>query len=156
MDDNLEERRAAALAASDLGQLAEAYRLWLLLAETGDAEAQGVVGSLMQYSFHRFENIEEFIAGTGPTIDAATAAADLEQSGRYLTASSAAGIGPCIVQPRHAVRRRVRWRIMGGSQSPRGRVVRIGLRPRVHRVRVAHARHRSGAAIPRCHGAVPH
>lgn len=94
MDDNLEERRAAALAASDAGQLAEAYRLWLLLAETGDAEAQGVVGSLMQYSFHRFENIEQFIAGTGPTIDKATAAADLEQAGRYLAASSAAGIGP--------------------------------------------------------------
>ena len=50
MDEAPEDLRAAALAAIDANRLAEAFRLWLPLAEAGDAEAQGIVGSLMHYS----------------------------------------------------------------------------------------------------------
>jgi hypothetical protein len=89
-----EDAKAAGLAASEAGRLAEAYRLLLPLAEAGDAEAQGHVGSLMQCSLHRFESFDQLNAGGGPVIDEATAAADREQGGRYLEAASAAGIGP--------------------------------------------------------------
>ena len=92
MDDAPEHRRAAATAANDAGRLAEAYRLWLPLAEAGDAEA--AVGSLMAYSLYRYESFEQLNAGTGPTIDEATTLGDLEQGGRYLADASAAGIGP--------------------------------------------------------------
>jgi hypothetical protein len=94
MDGASEDPRVVALAASEANRFAEAYRLWLPLADTGDAEAQGHVGSLMQCSLHRYESLEQLNAGTGPAIDAATAAADQEEAGRYLEAASAAGIGP--------------------------------------------------------------
>lgn len=93
MNDASEDRRGAALAASEACQFAEAYRLWLPLAEFGDAEAQGHVGSLMQCCLHRYENLDQLHAGNGPAIDEATAAADREEGGRYLEAASAAGIG---------------------------------------------------------------
>lgn len=94
MGDATEDRRAAGLAASEAGRLAEAYRLLLPLAEAGDAEAQGIVGSLMQCSLHRYESFEQLNAGTGPVIDEATALADRNAGVRYLAAASAAGIGP--------------------------------------------------------------
>lgn len=94
MDDTPEDRRAAALAANEAGRTAEAYRLWLPLAEAGDPEAQGHVGALMQIGLHRFETFAEAAAATAPVVDAATARADREQAVRYLEAASAAGIGP--------------------------------------------------------------
>lgn len=94
MDDAPEDRRAAALAANDAGRPAEAYRLWLPLAEAGDPEAQGHVGSLMAYTLHRFESYEQLNAGTGPVIDEATALADRDAGARFLAVASAAGIGP--------------------------------------------------------------
>ncbi|MGL4423323.1 MAG: hypothetical protein ACRCZF_21880 [Gemmataceae bacterium] len=89
-----EDRRAAALAAADANQLAEAYRLWLPLAEAGDAEAQAQVGGLVAYSLHRFESFEELNAGTGPVLDVATAIADRNRGVEFLAAASAAGVGP--------------------------------------------------------------
>jgi TPR repeat protein len=89
-----DNNRTAGLAASDAGRFAEAYRLLAPLAEAGDAEAQGIVGSLMQFSFHRYVSFEEINAGTGPAIDEATALVDQELARRYLEAASAAGIGP--------------------------------------------------------------
>src|SRR5436305_2322986 len=71
MDDAPEDRRAAALAANEAGRFAEAWRLWLPLADAGDPEAQGHVGSLMAYSLHRFESVEQLNAGTGPKLDEA-------------------------------------------------------------------------------------
>ena len=94
MDEAPEDLRAAALAAIDANRLAEAFRLWLPLAEAGDAEAQGIVGSLMHCSLHRYESFEPLNAGTGPVVDEATASADRERAARLLEASSAAGIGP--------------------------------------------------------------
>jgi hypothetical protein len=94
VDDTPEHQRAAAMAANDAGQLAEAYRLWLPLAEAGDAEAQGAVGSLVAYSLYRFESFEQLDAGTGPTLDEATTLADRDRGGRFLAAASAAGFGP--------------------------------------------------------------
>ncbi|AWM40214.1 hypothetical protein GobsT_13390 [Gemmata obscuriglobus] len=94
MSDTTEDRRAAASAANEASRFAEAYQLWLPLAEAGDAEAQAQIGALMQCSLHRFENLEQLNAGAGPVIDEATMRADAEQAGRYLTAASAAGIGP--------------------------------------------------------------
>jgi hypothetical protein len=88
------DAKAAGLAASEAGRLAEAYRLLLPLAEAGDAEAQGHVGSLMQCSLHRFENFEQINAGGGPAIDEATALADRDAGAVFLAAASAAGIGP--------------------------------------------------------------
>ncbi len=82
------------MAANDAGRLAEAYRLWLPLAEAGDAEAQAAVGSLMAYSLYRYESYEQLNAGTGPTLDEATALADRDQGGGFLADASAAGIGP--------------------------------------------------------------
>jgi len=94
MGDSQDNHRAAGLAASEAGRLAEAYRLLLPLAEAGDAEAQGVVGSLMQCSLHRYESFDQLNAGTGPVIDEATALADRDAGARFLEAASAAGIGP--------------------------------------------------------------
>jgi hypothetical protein len=94
MDDTPEDRRAAGLAASEAGRLADAYRLLLPLAEAGDAEVQGIVGSLMQCSLHRFESFEQLNAGTGPVLDEATVSADRDVGARFLGAASAAGIGP--------------------------------------------------------------
>lgn len=81
-------------AASDANRFAEAYALLLPLAEAGHPEAQAIVGSLMQSSFHRFENLEQLRAGIGPTVDAAMIAADQNQAAIFLAAASAAGIGP--------------------------------------------------------------
>ena len=86
------DRRAAALAAIDACNFAEAYRFWLPLAEAGDAEAQGAVGSLVSYGFHRFDSLEQL--ESGPPADAATATADQEAGEAWLTAASAAGFGP--------------------------------------------------------------
>lgn len=94
MEDTPEDRRVAGLAASEAGRLAEAYRLLLPLAEAGDAEAQGILGSFVYYGFHRYESYEQLDAGTGPVIDDATASADREAGARFLEAASAAGIGP--------------------------------------------------------------
>ncbi|OWK44953.1 hypothetical protein [Fimbriiglobus ruber] len=94
MENASEDRRAAAVAAMEANRFAEVYRLWLPLAEIGDAEAQGHVGSLMQCGLHRFESLEQLDAAAGSATDAATAAADREQAGWYLQAASAAGIGP--------------------------------------------------------------
>jgi hypothetical protein len=94
MGDAPEDHRAAGLAASEAGRLAEAYRLLLPLAEAGDAEAQGIVGSLMRCGLHRYESLEQLNAGTGPAIDSATASADRDAGARFLEAASAAGIGP--------------------------------------------------------------
>jgi TPR repeat protein len=93
LDDNMEDRRKAALAAWDANQLAEAYRLWLPIADAGDAEAQGHIGSLMLYSLHRYESFEQLNSGNAPVIDEVTRAADQEQAVVYLEAASAAGIG---------------------------------------------------------------
>lgn len=94
MGDAPENYRAAGLAASEAGRLAEAYRLLLPLAEAGDAEVQGIVGSLMQYSLHRYESLEQLNAGSGPVIDEATATADRAKGARFLETASAAGVGP--------------------------------------------------------------
>jgi hypothetical protein len=88
------DARAAGLAANEAGRFAEAYRLLLPLAEAGDAEAQAHVGSLVAHSLHRFESLEQLNAGTGPALDEATAFADRAAGARFLTAASAAGIGP--------------------------------------------------------------
>ena len=94
LDDNMEDRRKAALAAWDANQLADCYRLWLPLAEAGDAEAQAFVGSLLFGSLHRYENYEQLNSGNGQAIDEATRTADQELALVYLEAASAAGIGP--------------------------------------------------------------
>ncbi|QDU18154.1 hypothetical protein [Urbifossiella limnaea] len=94
MDDALETRRAAALAASEAGRLAEEYRLWLPLAEAGDPQAQGAVGSLLAYGLHRVERLDQLSATDGPAADEATALADQAAGARYLEAASAAGFGP--------------------------------------------------------------
>ena len=94
MGEGLEDRRTAALAANEAGRLAEAYRLWLPMAEAGDAEAQAHVGSLLANSLHRFESFEQLSAGTGSALDQVTALADREAGARFLAAASAAGIGP--------------------------------------------------------------
>lgn len=94
MDDSLEARRAAALAASDAGRPAEEYRLWLPLAEAGDPQAQGAVGSLLAYGLHRFESYELLSEGGGQAADEAVALADQSAGARYLEAASAAGFGP--------------------------------------------------------------
>jgi len=94
MGDTSEDRRAAALAANEASRFAEAYRLWLPLAETGDPEAQGHIGSLVAYGIHRFESLDQLNASSGPAIDEATASADRDVGARFLEAASAAGIGP--------------------------------------------------------------
>ena len=94
MADKPEDRRAAALAAVDANRLADAYRLWLPLAEAGDPEAQGHVGSLMAFSLHRFESYDQLNSGTGPTLDEATSLADRDAGAAFLTAASEAGVGP--------------------------------------------------------------
>jgi TPR repeat protein len=94
VNDALEYQRAMALAASDSGRLAEAYRLWLPLVEAGDPEAQGAVGSLLAFGLHRFENYEQLKSATHPAIDEATARADRNAGAALLAAASAAGIGP--------------------------------------------------------------
>ena len=91
--DTTEHQRAEALAATEAGRLAEAYRLWLPLAEAGDADAQCQVGSMMLFSLHRFESYEQLNAGTGPTVDEATSHDDREAGVQFLKAASAAGIG---------------------------------------------------------------
>jgi hypothetical protein len=90
--DASEDRRVAALAASEAGRPAEEYRLWLPLAEAGDPQAQGAVGSLLAYSFHRAETYYQL--ATAPAPDEATAVADRDAGARYLEAASAAGFGP--------------------------------------------------------------
>jgi hypothetical protein len=94
MGDASEDQRAAALAANEASRFAEAYRLWLPLAEAGDPEAQGHVGSLVAYSIHRFESLYQLNAGTAPALDEATAFADRDRGAAFLAAASAAGIGP--------------------------------------------------------------
>jgi TPR repeat protein len=94
VDVDLEDQRKAALAAWDANQLSAAYRLWLPLAEVGDAEAQAFVGSLLLYSLHRYESFEQLNSGNGQAIDEATRTADQEQAVLYLEAASAAGHGP--------------------------------------------------------------
>jgi hypothetical protein len=89
-DDILDRGRAA----SDANRFAEAYALLLPLADAGNPEAQGIVGSMMQCGLHRFESLEQLHAGTGPVVDEATARADAERAGRFLQAASDAGIGP--------------------------------------------------------------
>lgn len=93
MGDAPEDRRAAALAANEANRFAEAYRLWLPLAEAGDPEAQGHVGSLMAYSIHRFESLDQLNAGTSSELDEATAFADRDTGAAFLAAASAAGVG---------------------------------------------------------------
>jgi TPR repeat protein len=94
MSDTPEDRRAAALAAVEANRLADAYRLWLPLAEAGDPEAQGHVGSLMAFSLHRFDTYDQLNGGAGPTIDEATSLADRDAGAAFLTAASEAGVGP--------------------------------------------------------------
>jgi hypothetical protein len=110
MGDAPEDHRAAGRAASEAGRLAEAYHLLLPLAGVGDAEAQGIVGSLMRRSLHRYESFDQPNAGTGPASDEATALADRDAGARFLEAAAAAGYlfglntGDSIVRGR-----RVQW-----------------------------------------------
>jgi hypothetical protein len=92
--ESADEPLARGRAASEANRFAEACAILLPLAEAGHPEAQGIVGSLMQYSIHRFESLEQLNAGTGPTLDETTALADREAGARFLAAASAAGIGP--------------------------------------------------------------
>ncbi len=93
MDNSSHDRRTAALAAYEAGQLSEAYRLCLPFAEAGDVEAQSRVGALMLYSFHRYESFEQLNSDTGPIFDETTTSADRNQGVRFLEAASAAGYG---------------------------------------------------------------
>ena len=93
MDNTSHDHRSAARAASEADRLSEAYRLWLPFAEAGDVDAQSIVGSLMLYSFHRYESFEQLNSGTGPILDEATTTADRNQGARFLQAASAAGHG---------------------------------------------------------------
>lgn len=144
-----EAQRAAALAASEGGRLAEEYRFWLPLAEAGDPQAQGAVGVLLAYGMHRVESHEQWAAN--PAVDEAAALADRDAGARYLAAASAAGFGPASFN--------LAGLYVAGygggaceDRKARGRAVRPRVCPGVHRVRVAYARSRAGAAVSRCHG----
>ncbi len=88
-----EDQRTAAVAALEANRFEEAYRLLLPLADAGDPEAQGAVGSLLLYGLYRYESLEQFNANAELAIHAAAAVADREQAVRYLEAASAASIG---------------------------------------------------------------
>lgn len=94
VSDTLEELRAAAIAANEADRWAEAYRLWLPLAEAGDPEAQGQVGAIVANSLHRFESLDQRNADTGLQLDEATELADRDAAAAFLAAASAAGFGP--------------------------------------------------------------
>jgi TPR repeat protein len=87
-----QDRLDGGKAASEAGRMAETYALLLPLAEAGHAEAQGIVGSLLMLSFHRYDTIEQ--ATAGPAVDVHTAQADREQAARLLKAASDKGYGP--------------------------------------------------------------
>ncbi len=87
-----QDRLARGRAASEAGRVSEAYALLLPLAEVGNAEAQGIVGSLMMLSLHRFETIEQVAAAT--ELDEQVVRSDREQAARFLRAASEQGIGP--------------------------------------------------------------
>jgi TPR repeat protein len=94
MDPQDQDRLDRGRAANEAGRFAEAYALLLPLAEAGNAEAQGLVGSLMMLSTHRFQSLEEVDKATALPVDEETARADAEQAARFLRAASDAGIGP--------------------------------------------------------------
>ncbi len=71
---------------------AEAYQLLRPLADAGDAEVQGVVGSLMQGSFHRYDCLEQLNA-EHPKVDSETALRDRDEGAKFLEAASRAGFG---------------------------------------------------------------
>lgn len=86
------DRRSSGFAAMEANRYAEAYQLLRPLADAGDAEVQGVVGSLMQLSIHRYESLDQLNV-EHPKVDAETALRDRDEGAKFLEAASRAGIG---------------------------------------------------------------